>query len=141
MKIEQLLVFLENKTGRINELVQVLSGAEINMRSFSLAESNEFGIMRIIVSDLQKAIEVLRNNKFMVSVTEVLCVCIDDAPGSMAKVLEVLTSQQIFIEYMYAFSQGNSAYVVIRPTNLEKALEILETSSCKLITTDELAAL
>lgn len=141
MKIEQLSVFLENKTGRINELVQVLSGAEINMRSFSLAESNEFGIMRIIVSDLQKAIEVLRNNKFMVSVTEVLCVCIDDAPGSMAKVLEVLTSQQIFIEYMYAFSQGNSAYVVIRPTNLEKALEILETSSCKLITTDELAAL
>ncbi|MEG1635046.1 MAG: amino acid-binding protein [Rikenellaceae bacterium] len=141
MKIKQLSVFLENKTGRINDMVDVLSTYGINMSAFSLAESAEFGIMRIIVADCAKATQVLRDNNFMVTITDVVCMKIADTPGSMASILKYLTAKDIFIEYMYAFSQGNSAYVVIRPTDLDGCMDILKENSCTLLSSEELNSL
>lgn len=141
MKIKQLSVFLENKTGRINDMVNVLRDANINMSAFSLAESSEFGIMRMIVTDSDAAAKVLRDNRFTVTITEVVCLQISDNPGALAAVLENLTAKDIFIEYMYAFSQGSSAYVVIRPTNVDGCMSVLAQSKCKLLSTEELSNL
>lgn len=141
MKIKQLSVFLENKTGRINDMVNVLRDANINMSAFSLAESSEFGIMRMIVADSDLAVKVLRDNRFTVTVTEVVCLQIEDKPGALAAVLENLTAKDIFMEYMYAFSQDNAAYVVIRPTDVDGCMEVLGQSRCKLLSTEELNSL
>ncbi len=137
MKIKQLSIFLENKAGRINDMVNVLKDADINMMAFSLAESEEFGIMRIIVSDTERAVDTLKANKFTVSITEVICLKIDDSAGAMAAVLDCLTPNGIFIEYMYAFSQCSSAYVVLRPTDVDGCVEVLKKVDCKFISSFE----
>ena len=105
MTIRQLSVFLENKTGRINEVVRTLGASSINMHAFSMAETADFGILRLIVSDVDKAIEVLRAHDFAVMSTDVVCLSCDNVPGSLAVILEYLAKEQIFIEYMYAFAQ------------------------------------
>lgn len=138
MKIEQISVFLENKTGRINDLAHTLSSANINMNAFSLAESSDFGIMRIIVSNTELAVEVLRKNGFMVSITDVICVKIGNHPGAMATTLDSLTANDIFIEYMYAFSQVDSAYVVLRPNNIDIAIKTLTQSGQTLLSKSEI---
>ncbi len=133
MKIKQLSIFLENRTGRINEMTNILKDAQINMQAFSLAESSEFGIMRIIVSDVEKAASALKEKKFTTTTTDVICIKIADEPGAMAAVLDHLTPHGISIEYMYAFSQGSSAYVVIKPTDIDKSVEVLEKAGCQFI--------
>ncbi len=127
MIIKQLSVFIENRTGRINEVTRILAEKGINMSAFSLAESADFGILRMIVSDVEKAQKALREAHFGVSVTDVLCITCPNVPGAMHRVMEVLAREQVFIEYMYAFSEGETADVVIRPTNVARAAEILRT--------------
>ncbi len=129
MKIKQLSVFIENKTGRINEVTRILEENGINMSAFSLAESADFGILRMIVSDVEKAKQALKAAHFGVSVTEVLCIECPNVPGAMHRVLEVLARENVFIEYMYAFSEGKTADVVIRPTDVERAAELLAGQS------------
>ncbi len=125
MIVKQLSVFLENKTGRINEVVRVLGEAGVNMTAFSIAENLDFGIMRVIVSDVDLAVKVLREAHFAVKLTDVLCVDVPNVPGALSRILEHLAEGQVFIEYMYAFSRGAEASVVIRPTDIEKCSEIL----------------
>ena len=129
MIIKQLSVFIENKTGRINEVTRILEENGINMSAFSLAESADFGILRMIVSDVEKAKQALKAAHFGVSVTEVLCIECPNVPGAMHRVLEVLARENVFIEYMYAFSEGKTADVVIRPTDVERAAELLAGQS------------
>lgn len=131
MTIKQLSVFIENKTGRINEVTRILAENGINMTAFSLAESTDFGILRLIVSDVEKAGQVLKDHHFGISVTDVVGLCLSNRPGSLAQVLDLLARDHIFIEYMYAFSQGDKANVVIRPTDIEKCIAILEKNSDK----------
>lgn len=126
MTIKQLSVFIENKTGRINEVTRILAENGVNMSAFSLAENAEFGILRMIVSDIEAAKKVLKENHFGVSVTDVLSIVCPNIPGAMNRVLEVLAKEEVFIEYMYAFSQGDTANVVIRPTDVQRASEILK---------------
>lgn len=133
MTIKQLSVFIENKTGRINEVARTLGENGINMTAFSLAENAEFGILRMIVSDVDKAVQVLKAKHFGVSVTDVVCFCSPNKPGALATVLEYLAKENIFIEYMYAFSQGDTANVVIRPTDIDKCIEILTLYKCELL--------
>ena len=128
--MKQLSVFLENKTGRINELSKTLGKAGINMLAFSMAETSDFGILRLIVSDVEKAVEVLRNGSFAVTVTEVVCINCPNVAGSLSGVLEELAKSDIFIEYMYAFSDGDSANVVILPNNLESCIFKLKECNC-----------
>ena len=122
MTIKQLSVFLENKTGRINEVVRILGANEINMHAFSMAESTDFGILRLIVSDVDKAV----------------CLSCDNVPGALAVILEYLAQEQIFIEYMYAFAQNDRANVVIKPNDLKHCVEVLQAHQCDVLTKEKL---
>ena len=125
MTIRQLSIFLENRTGRINEVARVLADNGINMQAFSMAETADFGLLRLIVPDVDKAVEVLRSADIAVMVTDVLCVSCPNVPGSLSAILERLASNDVFIEYMYAFSDGETANVIIRPNNIEDAVKVL----------------
>ena len=107
------------------DFFKILAENGINMQAFSMAETADFGLLRLIVPDVDKAVEVLRASSFAVMVTDVLCITCPNVPGSLSSVLEKLASNDVFIEYMYAFSDGDSANVVIRPTNVEAALKVL----------------
>lgn len=125
MIIKQLSIFLENRTGRINEVARILGANGINMQAFSMAETADFGLLRVIVPDVEKAAEVLREASFAVMVTDVLCINCSNVPGALSAVLEKLASNDIFIEYMYAYSDGDVANVVIRPNKIEEAVKVL----------------
>lgn len=125
MTIKQLSIFLENRTGRINEVARILADNGINMQAFSMAETADFGLLRLIVPDVDKAVEVLRAADIAVMVTDVLCVNIPNVPGSLSSILEKLAASNVFIEYMYAFSDGDTANVIIRPNNVEEAVKVL----------------
>ena len=125
MIIKQLSIFLENRTGRINEVAKILAENGINMQAFSMAETADFGLLRLIVPDVDKAVEVLHAASFAVMVTDVLCISCPNVPGSMSAVLEKLAANNVFIEYMYAFSEGDTANVVIRPNNIDEAVKVL----------------
>ena len=126
MTIKQLSVFLENKTGRINEVAKILGANGINMKAFSMAETADFGILRLMVSEVDKAVEVLRDSSFAVMLTDVVCLNVPNVAGALSGILETLASNDIFIEYMYAFSDGDSANVIIRPNNIDDALKVLQ---------------
>lgn len=125
MIIRQLSIFLENRTGRINEVARILADNGINMQAFSMAETADFGLLRLIVPDVDKAVEVLRAADIAVMITDVLCLNCPNVPGALSAVLEKLAANNIFIEYMYAYSDGDSANVIIRPNNVEEAVRIL----------------
>lgn len=125
MTIKQLSIFLENRTGRINEVARILADNGINMQAFSMAETADFGLLRLIVPDVVKAVEVLRAADIAVMVTDVLCLNCPNVPGALSAVLEKLAANNIFIEYMYAFSDGDTANVIIRPNNVEEAVKVL----------------
>lgn len=129
MTIKQVSVFLENKTGRINEVAKTLSQHGINMQAFSMAETTDFGILRLIVSDVEKAVEVLRNENFAVMLTDVVCLHCPNKAGALASILEQLAASEVSIEYMYAFAEDDMANIVVRPTDIElceKALANIE---------------
>ena len=132
MPIKQLSIFLENKTGRINEVTKILGKHTINMHAFSMAESTDFGILRLIVSEVDKAVEILRNADFAVMLTDVVCISMPNVAGSLSEVLENLAQNNIFIEYMYAFADGEKANVVIRPNDIDKCITILNECSCNI---------
>lgn len=132
MTIKQLSVFLENKTGRINEVTKILGRNNINMHAFSMAETTDFGILRLIVSEVDKAVEVLRNESFAVTLTDVICISCPNVAGSLSVILEHLAENQIFIEYMYAFAEGEKANIVIRPNDISKCEKVLEDCNCSI---------
>jgi len=141
MLIKQLSIFLENRKGRFTEVTTILGEAGINMTAFTVAENSDFGIVRLIVSDPEKARYVLRENKYAVSITDVLCLQMPNVPGALSKVMKIITNADISIEYMYAFSFGNGAVVIIRPDSLEKALSVLSENKVDLLASGELFAL
>ena len=129
MTIRQVSVFLENKTGRINEVAKTLSRHGINMQAFSMAETTDFGIIRLIVSDVDNAVEVLRNENFAVMLTDVVCLHCPNKAGALANILDQLAASEVSIEYMYAFAEDDMANIVVRPTDIalcEKALANIE---------------
>ena len=141
MLIKQLSIFLENKKGRFTEVTTILGNAGINMTAFTVAENSDFGIVRLLVSDPEKARNTLRENKYAVSITDVICLQMPNEPGALAKLMKIITQADISIEYMYAFSIGNGAKVVIRPDNLEKALSVLTENKVELLASSELFSL
>lgn len=135
MTIKQLTIFLENRTGRINEVAKILGGNGINMKAFSMAETADFGLLRLIVSDVDKAVQVLRDASFAVMLTDVACINVGNVPGALSGILDKLAANDIFIEYMYAFSEGETANVVIRPNDIDKCVNVLKECQCTLIQT------
>ena len=127
MTIKQLSVFLENKTGRINDVARILGEHGINMYAFSMAETADFGILRMIVSDVEAAKRVLREAKFAVTLTDVVGINCPNTPGSLSPVLDILAREQVF------FSEGELASVIIRPTDVAKCIETLNRCKCRLV--------
>jgi hypothetical protein len=127
MTVDQISVFIENKPGTLAELTGIVGDAGIDLRALSLADTADFGVLRLIVDDPDKAHKLLSAAGFAVSITRVLAVPITDAPGGLAKALRILADEKVSVEYAYAFitrKQGK-AYVVLRVENNETALGIL----------------
>ncbi len=134
MIIKQLSVFLENKTGRLNEVTQILGNAGINMSAFSVADTSEFGILRVIVSDPEKALSILKEAEFSVRLTDVVCLNSPNEPLALARALDILSSENVFIEYLYAYSMNDkTANIVLKPDNIQKCIEVLQKHQLELV--------
>ena len=138
MLAKQLSVFLENKSGRLTEVTEVLGSAGINLSAMSIADNSDFGILRCIVSDPDKAYQVLKAAHFAVKITDVIGFTCPNVSGSLAKVLQHLSNSGGFIEYRYSFANGDVATVVIRPTDLENCERILAEKKVELMAANEL---
>ena len=127
MKVEQISVFLENKPGSLEHATRALKEANINIRTLSVAETADFGILRLIVNDVEKAHKVLKDNGFRVSKTPVVAVEVPDKPGGLHSIMEVVSKEGINVEYLYAFVEksGQNAVIIFRFDAPEKAIEVL----------------
>ena len=127
MKVEQISVFLENKPGPLEHATRVLKEANINIRTLSVAETVDFGILRLIVNDVEKANTVLKDAGFRVSKTPVVAVEVPDKPGGLHSIMEMVSKEGINVEYLYAFVEksGENAVIIFRFDNPEKAIEVL----------------
>ncbi len=128
MKIKQLSIFLENRAGRLAHVTGVLGRAGVNLLALSLADTTDFGILRVIVDDVEKARKVLQENHIICMVNDVTAVEVADEPGGLARILELLLKQDVNVEYMYAFSQRQAgrAALVFRFDDPEKAVGALQ---------------
>ena len=138
MKAKQLSIFLENKSGRLTEVTEVLGKAGINLSAMSIADNSDFGILRCIVSDPDAAYKVLKEAHFAVKITDVIGFTCPNVSGSLAVVMKHLADKGVFIEYMYSFANGNVAHVVIRPTDLDACERILAKKKIDLIAANDL---
>lgn len=128
MFIKQISVFMENRPGRLAEITKVLSDNDIDMRAINIADTTDFGILRMIVDDPEKAERVLRENNMTASVTDVLAVSIDDTVGAFSKVIALLKEENISIEYIYSFigEKSAKAVIVIKTNDSEHAIQLLQ---------------
>ena len=138
MKTKQLSIFLENKSGRLTEVTDVLGAAGINLSAMSIADNSDFGILRCIVSDPDKAYKVLKEQHFAVKITDVIGFVCPNTSGSLAIVLKHLSANGVFIEYMYSFANGDVATVVIRPSDLDACEKILAEKKVELMAANDL---
>lgn len=143
MLISQISVFVENKPGRLSEITGFLAEAKIDIRAFSIADTTDFGILRLIVSDPEKASEVLKANNVTVSKTQVIAVKIHDQPGALHEILATLHEADISVEYAYAFTtrSRDDAYVILRIENIAQAIEVLQKAGVPFLKADEAYAL
>jgi hypothetical protein len=137
---KQISVFLENKSGRLAQVTKVLGDAGINIRALSIADTSDFGILRLIVNDPVKAYKILKEEGFTVSETEVMAVRMPDSPGGLASVLDQMSEDNLNIEYLYAFlgMSGNEALVVFKVEDIKKAKLSFSTKGIKLMEEQEL---
>jgi hypothetical protein len=138
MIIKQLSVFLENKSGRLHEVFEVLGNANINVSACSVADTSEFGILRMIVSDPDKAREILKDQLFSVNVSEIISFATPNTPGALAKTLKILSEENISIEYLYGFSIGDKSFIALRSDSVEKAIMSLQRHEMELICASDL---
>lgn len=140
MTVKQISVFIENKPGCLADIAEVLYRSQIDMRALSIAESRDFGILRIIVDDSYKTACVLRDAGYIFSITPVLAVAIPDEAGSLLNILNILRDHSINLEYTYAFitRKKDLAYMILRVEDNEKASEILTKNNITLISQDDL---
>ncbi len=143
MRVEQISVFLENKAGRLAEVARILAEAGINIRALSLADTSDFGILRLIVNDNNKAKEALKQHGFTVGKTDVVAVEVEDRPGGLHRILDVLYRSNVNVEYMYAFVQqsGSNAVIIFRFDNLDEAVRVLQANGVPVIEGEKLYAM
>lgn len=135
MNIYQISVFVENQKGRLAELTGVLAEADIDIRALSIADTTDFGILRIIVNDPDRALAALKAAGLTASRTEVIAVCLEDKAGSLHRVLEILGEADVGVEYVYAFitRRSNAAYVILRVQDNPKAAAVLRDNGIQLL--------
>lgn len=138
MKIEQLSIFLENKVGRLAEVTEVLASSDINIRTLSLADTSDFGILRLIVNDHEKAKAALKEAGFTVGLTSVIAVEVPHKPGGLNSILHLLGKKGVNVEYMYAFMQkGENAVLIFRFNRPDAALEVLKETGIPILSTEQ----
>lgn len=135
MKIKQLSIFVENRTGRLAEITELLASKQVDIRALSLADTSDFGILRLIVNNPDTACAALREAGVMVRTTEVLAVLMSDEPGGLARTVGILSQAGVGIEYLYAFvsRQGGEAVVILRADEPDRAIEVLGRSGIHLL--------
>ncbi len=143
MKIPQLSVFIENKVGRLAEIANTLGEIGANIRAMSLADTSEFGILRLVVDKPDETRQVLKDYGYAVRQAEVLAVAIPDRPGELGRLLDALQQQSLNIEYMYAFVQkhSDSAVMILRLDNLGAAIDTLTASGYALLSAEQIYAI
>jgi len=142
MKVDQISIFIENKSGRLAEVSGALGDSGINIRALSLADTSDFGILRLIVDDSGKALSVLRGQNFTVSKTEVIGVEVPDSPGGLASILKILDRNSLNVEYMYAFVERSSdnAVIIFRFDNIDAAIDVLIRNGVKVLSSERITS-
>ena len=135
MRVEQISVFLENKAGRLAEVARILSEAGVNIRALSLADTSDFGIFLLIVDNNDKAKTALKEQGLTVGKTDVVAVEVDDRPGGLSRILDIISKEQINVEDMYAFVQhsGKDAVIIFRFDDIDAAIKLLMEKGVKVI--------
>jgi hypothetical protein len=143
MSVKQISVFLENKKGRLADVTRILARESVNIRALSLADTADFGVLRIIVNDADRCLAVLKKNSFVAQVTEVVAIEVEDRPGGLSRILEMLDAAGVNVEYMYAYVEKSkdNAVVICRIDERERALEVLKAGGIATLSSAALAAL
>lgn len=143
MIIKQLSIFAENRLGRMAEIAEVIGAAGVDIRALSIADTSDFGILRLIVDKPDKAVDALKTAGITVSLTDVIGVGIDDTPGSFAKVIRIMSDAGISLEYMYAFisRKDAQAFIIMRIADPEKGARIMREHGVKLLASEEIYSL
>lgn len=136
MKVRQLSVFIENKAGRVSEVTDTLGEHGVNIRGFSVSDSADYGILRLVVDAPDEATSVLKDAGFTVKENDVICIHLPDEPGSLANVLKIVSDAGVNIEYIYSLV---STYVVINTADADRALRLLEGKPVRLVSQEEIA--
>lgn len=138
MRVKQISVFIENRSGRLREVMGVLGKSRINIRALSLADTSDYGILRLIVDKPQQALNVLKKANFTLSETDVIAVEVSDRPGGLSEVLDVLGDAGINVEYMYAFAEKSSenAVMIFRIENIDRAISVLKEKNIVILSNE-----
>lgn len=140
MKVEQLSIFIENKSGRLAEITRILGDIGVNIRALSLADTSDFGILRLIVDNVEAARTVLKERGFTVNKTEVVAVEVPDSPGGLSTILQALDREETNVEYMYAFVErsGGNAVIIFRFDDADRAIEVLKNNQFNMLSGERL---
>lgn len=139
MKIKQLSIFLQNKMGSLAKPLEVLTVADVNIRAMCMADTSEFGILRLVVDNPEKGKEALEQNNFLVKMTEIIGVEMNDAPGGLTSVLKTIRDNNIDLEYLYAFThdKADKAILLLHADDIEKLIEVLQNSNITIVPSEE----
>ena len=139
MKIKQLSIFLQNKMDSLAKPLEVLTVADVNIRAMCMADTSEFGILRLVVDDPEKGKEALEQNNFLVKMTEIIGVEMNDAPGGLTSVLKTIRDNNIDLEYLYAFThdKADKAILLLHSSDIDKLIEVLENNNITIVKSEE----
>lgn len=143
MKVEQISIFIENKSGRLAEVARVLGEKNVNIRALSLADTSDFGILRLLVDNTNVAFDALKVSGFTVNKTEVVAVEVPDQPGGLCTILQVLDDAEINVEYMYAFAErhADNAVIIYRFDETDEAIKVLQERGVSILGGEQLYSL
>lgn len=139
MVVKQISVFVENKKGRLSFVTGLLADNKVNIRALSIADTTDYGILRLIVDNPEKVVDILKKNDVTASLTEVVAIGVEDKPGALAKAMNILYAANVGVEYIYAFigKNNNDAIVIVRVDDNQKAIEAFDGSEVKLLEAQE----
>lgn len=136
MNVKQLSVFIENKAGRVSEITDIMGAAGVNIRGFSVSDTADYGIVRLVVDDPAKGSQALKDAGFTVKESDVICINLPDKPGGLAGVLKIVSDAGVNIEYVYSLI---ATYVVINVSDIERALSLLSDKPVELVSQEDIA--
>ncbi len=139
MKIKQLSIFLQNRMGSLSKPLEVLSDADVNIRAMCMADTSEFGILRLVVDNPQKGKEALEKNSFLVKITDIIGVEMNDAPGGLTSVLKIIKDHEIDLEYLYGFTheKEGKAILLLHADKLDELVSVLKENEIVIVSAEE----